>query len=79
MLVLSCSTGKDGKGGTILTTLADEAMAAIEDLRNHVETLESHVARLEGIIHVLLEETIAGRLEESAPEMLRAMPRVQSD
>ena len=62
-----------------MTTLADEAMAGVEDLRVHVETLESHVARLEGVIHVLLEETIAGRLNESAPEILKAMPRIQTE
>ena len=30
-------------------------MSEVEELRVHIEALETHVARLEGIIHVMLE------------------------
>lgn len=35
----------------------------------HLETLESHVATLEGIIHVMLQEIEAGTIQESAGEI----------
>jgi len=35
----------------------------------HLETLESHVATLEGIIHVMLQEIETGTIQESAVEV----------
>ncbi len=35
----------------------------------HLETLESHVATLEGIIHVMLEQIETGTIQESAVEV----------
>jgi hypothetical protein len=37
-----------------------------QELRAHIETLEAHVARLEGVVSVMLEEIEAGRIQESA-------------
>lgn len=42
----------------------------------HIETLESHVARLEGIIHVMLVEIENGTIQESAKEIRAALPRL---
>jgi hypothetical protein len=36
------------------------------EIAAHLETLESHVATLEGIIHVMLQEIEAGTIQESA-------------
>ena len=38
----------------------------VEELKAHIETLETHVARLEGIIHVMLEQLEAGTIQETA-------------
>ncbi len=45
-------------------------MTDIEELKTHVLALERHVAHLEGILAVLLEEIAAGRIFESAPGIL---------
>ena len=42
----------------------------------HIETLESHVARLEGIIHVMLIELEKGTIKESAAQIREALPRL---
>ncbi len=38
-------------------------MSEVEELKVHIESLEIHVARLEGIIHVMLEQIEAGTIE----------------
>lgn len=43
----------------------------------HIETLESHVARLEGIIHVMLLEIENGTIEQSAAEIRSALPAIE--
>lgn len=43
----------------------------------HIETLESHVARLEGIIHVMLLEIEQGTIQESAKEIRAALPQLE--
>ena len=53
-------------------------MSEVEELQAHIETLETHVARLEGIIHVMLEQAEAGT--EKAPASIReALPRIKLD
>jgi hypothetical protein len=42
-------------------------MSEVEELRAHVEVLETHLARIEGIIHVMLEQIEAGTIEKVAP------------
>ena len=39
--------------------------------------LETHVARLEGILHVLLEELEKGTIQENAAAIRAAMPRLE--
>ncbi len=41
-------------------------MKTNEELNAHIETLEEHVARLEGIIYIILEEIESGTIQESA-------------
>ncbi|NJN53124.1 MAG: hypothetical protein HC809_16565 [Gammaproteobacteria bacterium] len=45
-------------------------MQELEDLKDHVAALERHVAHLEGVLAVLLEEIAAGRIFESAAGIL---------
>ena len=45
-----------------------------EETTARIETLEGHVARLEGIIHVMLMELEKGTIQESAAEIRSAMP-----
>ena len=45
----------------------------------HIEALESHVARLEGIIHVMLEQIEAGTIQEVAADIRAALPRLDSE
>ena len=52
-------------------------MTRIEALSEHIEALDTHVARLEGIVQVLLEEAAAGRIEDAATEILKALPRIE--
>ena len=47
------------------------------ELAERVEALESHVARLEGIIHVLLMEIVNGTIEDSVKELRAAMPQIE--
>lgn len=49
------------------------ALQTIHELREHVGTLEEHVARLEGIIQVMLEEIEAGRIAQTAPSIRKAL------
>ena len=51
-------------------------MTEIEEIRAHVEVLESHVARLEGIIRVMLEELEAGSIQATAAAIREQMPRI---
>ena len=62
-----------------MTSLGSQAMREIHELQAHVEALESHVARLEGIVQALLEEAAAGRLQASADQILSALPRLEAD
>lgn len=47
------------------------------ELTERVEALESHVARLEGIIHVLLIEIENGTIQDSVKELRAAMPQIE--
>lgn len=60
-----------------MTTLADQAIQGVQELRADVEALETHVARLEAIVQVMLEEAAAGRLTDSAVEILKEIPTIQ--
>ena len=52
-------------------------MSEIEELKVHIESLETHVARLEGILYVLLEQLEAGTIEESAASIREQLPRIE--
>ena len=54
-------------------------MSDVEELKAHIETLETHVARLEGIIHVMLEQIEAGTIEKAAASIQEALPRIELD
>ena len=47
------------------------------ETQDRIEALESHVARLEGIIHVMLIELENGTIQESAKEIRAAMPQIE--
>ena len=44
-----------------------------EEVEAHIETLEEHVARLEGIIQAIPEEIVAGTILESAARIHEAL------
>jgi hypothetical protein len=46
------------------------------EIAAHIESLETHVARLEGIIHVMLLEIEAGTIQETAAEIRAALPKL---
>ncbi len=50
-------------------------MSEVDELKLHIETLETHVARLEGIIHVMLEQLEAGTIQETAAQIKETLPR----
>ena len=50
-----------------------------EDVAIRLETLEGHVARLEGIIHVMLQELEAGTIQSSAADIRAALPKLEDD
>ncbi len=52
-------------------------MSEVEELRVHIETVETHVARLEGILYVLLEQLEAGTIEESAASIRAQLPKTE--
>lgn len=54
-------------------------MSEIEELKNHIEVLEGHVARVEGILYVLLEQLEAGTIEELAASIREQLPRIELD
>ena len=54
-------------------------MDKYDEIMAHVATLESHVARLEGVIHVMLEQIEAGTIQEFAAELRAALPRIEPD
>ncbi len=49
-----------------------------EEVAAHIESLESHVARLEGILHVMLEEIERGTIQENAAAIRAALPKLDS-
>ena len=49
-----------------------------EEVAAHIESLESHVARLEGILHVRLEELERGTIQENAAAIRAALPKLDS-
>ena len=51
----------------------------VEELKVHIEALETHVARLEGILYVLLEQLEAGTIEESAASIRAQLPKTELD
>ncbi len=66
--------GVDGR-----VQLGREIMSEVDELRVHIEALETHVARLEGIFYVLLEQLEAGTIEESAASIRAQLPRIELD
>ena len=48
----------------------------MDELEQRVEVLSEHVALLEGVINVLLQEAERGRLQESAASIRAALPQV---
>ncbi len=49
----------------------------MDDLEERVEVLSEHVARLEGVINVLLQEAEHGRLQECAASIRAALPKLE--
>lgn len=47
------------------------------DAEARIESLESHVALLEGVLHVMLQEIENGTIQESAGEIRRALPKLE--
>jgi hypothetical protein len=48
----------------------------MDELEQRVEVLSEHVALLEGVINVLLQEAERGQLQESAASIRAALPQV---
>jgi hypothetical protein len=48
-----------------------------EETAAHIESLETHVARLEGILHVMLEELEKGTIQDNARAIRDALPRLE--
>ena len=61
----------------LLNTQRRMRMSENEELRERIETIETHVARLEGVIHVLLEQLEAGTIAETAADIRAALPRIE--
>lgn len=55
----------------------DDHMDDYAELKAHIDSLESHVARLEGIIFVLLEQLEAGTIQETAAQIRAELPRLE--
>ena len=53
-------------------------MEQYKEVMAHIETLNSHVARLEGVIHVMLEQIEAGTIQEVAAEIRAELSRKDS-
>jgi hypothetical protein len=51
-------------------------MDQYQEVMTHIEVLETHVARLEGIIHVMLEQIEAGTIQQVAAEIRAELPRL---
>lgn len=49
-------------------------MNEVDELKMHVATLEAHVARLEGVIHVMLEHIEAGTIQQTAADIRAQLP-----
>ena len=47
-----------------------------QEVAAHLEALETHVARLEGVLHVMLQEIENGTIQDSAAEIRAALPRL---
>ena len=52
-------------------------MSEVEQLRVHIEALETHLARLEGVVHDMLEELESGDIRETAAEIRKALPPIE--
>ncbi len=48
-----------------------------EETAAHINSLETHVARLEGIVHVMLEELEKGTIQDNAAAIRAAMPKLE--
>jgi hypothetical protein len=48
-----------------------------DEIDARMESLESHVALLEGVLHVMLQEIEKGTIQESALEIRAALPRLE--
>ena len=48
-----------------------------EEVTARIESLETHVALLEGVLHVMLQEIEKGTIEESAAQIRAALPRLE--
>ena len=46
------------------------------DVEARLESLETHVALLEGVLHVMLQEIEKGTIDASAAEIRAALPRL---
>lgn len=47
--------------------------------RVHIEALEAHIAKIEGILHVILEELSKGTIQESASEIKEILENIDLD
>jgi hypothetical protein len=47
-----------------------------QEVAAHLEALETHVARLEGVLHVMLQEIENGTIQDSAAQIRAALPRL---
>jgi len=47
-----------------------------DDVAAHLEALESHVARLEAIVRIMLEQIENGTIEETAADIRAALPKI---
>ena len=57
----------------------DDYAEQYADLKVHIDSLETHVARLEGILYVMLEQLETGTIRETAAQIRAEMPRLDAD
>jgi len=48
-----------------------------EEVAAHIESLESHVARLEAIVRIMLEQIENDTIRETAAEIRAALPAIE--
>ena len=48
-----------------------------QEIATRLEALETHIALLEGILHVLLQEIENGTIDESVSQIRAALPRLE--